>query len=98
MTLFVNASGTKADPRGSGRIQLTNATIYGEPVERFSSDLRFADGLAEFNSLQLSHYEARVTGDASFNPSTHAVHFNLTGKGFDLARVSQLKKSRVDIG
>jgi translocation and assembly module TamB len=98
MNLFVNASGTKADPRGSGRVQLTNATIYGEPVERFNSDLRFADGLVEFNTLQLSHYEARVTGDASFNPSTHAVHFNLTGKNFDLARVSQLKKSRVDIG
>jgi translocation and assembly module TamB len=98
MNLFVNASGTKADPRGSGRVQLTNATIYGEPVERFNSDLRFADGAVELNSLQLSHYEARVTGDASFNPTTHAVHFNLIGKDFDLARVSQLKKSRVDIG
>ena len=98
MNLFVNASGTKVDPRGSGRIQLANATVYGEPVDRFNSDLRFASGLVEFNRLQLSHYEARVTGDASFNPSTRAVHFNLTGKDFDLARIAQLKKSRIDIG
>ncbi|MBZ5720357.1 MAG: translocation/assembly module TamB domain-containing protein [Acidobacteriia bacterium] len=98
MNLFLNASGTKADPRGSGRVQLTHATIYGEPVEHFNSDLLFANGQVELNNLRLTHYEARVTGDASFDPSTHAVHFNLTGKNFDLARVAQLKASRVSIG
>ena len=98
MNLFVSASGTRADPHGSGRIQLANGTLYGEPVEHFSSDLLFTNGSVVLNNLQLSHYEARVTGDASFNPSTHALHFNLTGRDFELARISQLQKSRVDIG
>jgi len=91
MNVFMQAAGTKAEPRGSGRIQITNGSIYGEPVEHFDSELRLDRGQAELRDIQLTHYDSRVTGDVNFNLSTRAFHFNLAGTNFDLTRIPQLQ-------
>jgi translocation and assembly module TamB len=89
--LSIEASGTKAEPRGNGHIQLTHASIYGEPVEHFNSELRFDRGQVELRNIQLTHYDSRVTGDANYNLSTRAFHFNLAGTNFDLTRIPQIQ-------
>ena len=91
MNVSLQAAGTKAEPRGDGHIQLTNGSIYGEPVEHFNSDLRFDRGQAELRNIQLTHYDANITGDANTNLSTHAFHFNLAGSNFDLTRIPQIQ-------
>ncbi|OLE57187.1 MAG: hypothetical protein AUG13_05235 [Chloroflexi bacterium 13_1_20CM_2_59_7] len=97
VNFYLQASGTRASPHGEGRVQLTNGTIYGEPVAHFTSDLRFSGGEAELNNLQLVYYDASVSGGATYNLSTHAFHFNLTGANFDLARIPRLQTSRVTV-
>ena len=97
LNLRLQASGTKAQPHGEGQVLLTKATIYGDPVERFYSDLRFLGSEAELNNIQLTHYEARVTGGATYDSSSHALHFNLTGKDFDLLRIPMLQASRMRV-
>ncbi len=39
--LQLQVAGTRPLPPGQGQILLRNGSIYGEPVERFSSDLSF---------------------------------------------------------
>jgi translocation and assembly module TamB len=97
MNLYLQVSGTRVNPHGEGRVQLTNASIYGEPVAHFTTDLRFSGGEAQLNDLQLAHYDAHVTGGATYSLSTRAFHFNLTGTNFDLARIPKLQTSRVTV-
>jgi translocation and assembly module TamB len=97
INLYLRASGTRTDPHGEGRIQINNATIYGQAVEHFDADLRFSNGEAGLNNLQLAYNDARVTGGATYNLSTQAFHFNLTGGNFDLARIAKLQASGVTI-
>jgi translocation and assembly module TamB len=91
MNLSVQAAGTKAQPRGNGHIQLTNGSIYGEPVEQFNSELHFDRGQVALRNIQLTHYDSRVTGDANYDLSTRAFHFNLAGTNFDLTRIPQIQ-------
>jgi translocation and assembly module TamB len=97
MDVHVQVAGTRADPHGEGHIVIHNGTFYGEPIESFSSDLGFSGGDVALNHLQLAHYEAKVTGDATYNPTSHAFHFNLTGGNFDLARIPQVQSSRIAV-
>jgi translocation and assembly module TamB len=97
MNLEVQAQGTRAEPRGTGHVQLANATISGAPVQHFTSDLRFIHGDAELHDIQLAYREARVTGDAGYNSSTRVFSLSLTGKNFDLAGVPQLQSTRVRV-
>jgi translocation and assembly module TamB len=97
INLYLQASGTRTDPHGEGRVQLNHATIYGEAVEHFDSDLRFSGGEAGLNNVQLAYSDARVTGGATYNLSTHAFRFNLTGSNFELARIPKLQASRVTV-
>jgi translocation and assembly module TamB len=97
MNVFLQASGTKAQPRGDGHIQLTNGSIYGEPVERLNSELHFDRGQAELRNIQLTHYDSHVTGDANYNLSTRAFHFNLAGTNFDLTRIPQIQNRGMSV-
>jgi len=93
--LHLQLSGTRSLPQGQGSLQLRNGSIYGEPVERLTSGLNFNGEEVELKSIQLSHYEANVTGGASYNLASHAYHFNLTGNNFDLGRVTTLQSARI---
>jgi len=97
MNLFVQASGTKAEPSGNGRVQITDGSIYGEPVEHLNADLRLDRGQVELRNLQLTHYDSKVTGDAAYNLSTRAFLFNLAGTNFDLTRISQLQNRGMSV-
>jgi translocation and assembly module TamB len=97
MNLSLSAAGTRAQPHAEGHVQLADAVIYGEPVQHFESDLHYSAGEAQFNNVQLAHYDARVTGGATYNPSTRAFRFNLTGTNFDLTRIPHLETTRVEV-
>jgi translocation and assembly module TamB len=95
--LHLQLGGTRSAPQGQGHVQLRNGSIYGEPVERFSSDLNFNGEEVDARNIQLAHYDSNVTGSASFNPSSHAFRFNLAGNNFDLTRVAVLQSARMAV-
>ena len=95
--LHMQVAGTRSAPQGQGSIHLRDGSIYGEPIERLSSNLNFNGEEAELSNIQLTHYESTVAGDARFNPSSQAFHFNLTGKDFDLGRIAELQSARIAV-
>ncbi len=97
MNLHLLSAGTKANPHAEGRVQIRDTVIYGEPVQHFSADLRYANGDAELNNILATHYEATVTGGVTYNAEAHNYHFNLTGKDFDLLRIPSLQQSKVKV-
>jgi len=97
MNLSLQVKGTRAEPQGQGRIELSNAIIRGQPVRYFDSTLKFGGGQVSFHDIRLAYYEAQVTGSGTYNLSTHAYQFNLDGNNFDLARFPALQRSRVSV-
>ncbi len=95
--LHLQASGTRSSPQAQGHVLLRDGSIYGEPVERFSSDLSFNGEEAELKNIQLTHYESTVSGGATFNPDSRAFSFDLKGGNFDLTRVSMLQSARIAV-
>lgn len=97
MNLHLLSAGTRANPHAEGKVQIRNTEIYGEPLQHFSADLRYANGDAELNNIQIVHFEANVTGGVTYNTENHNYHFNLTGKDFDLLRIPSLQQTKVKV-
>jgi translocation and assembly module TamB len=95
--LFAQIEGTKADPRGSGHIELSDALIHGEPVQHLDSKLEFNRHKISLDDFHLAYYDAHVNGAGTYTLTTRAFQVNLTGDNFDLARISQLQATRVAV-
>jgi translocation and assembly module TamB len=95
--LHMQLSGTRSVPQGKGSMRLRDGSIYGEPVEHLTSDLNFNGEEVEFKNVQLEYLEAKVGGGATYNLSSRAYHFDLTGNNFDLARISALQSARIAV-
>jgi translocation and assembly module TamB len=97
MDLHLQLGGTRADPRGQGHLLIRNGSLYGEPIERFSADLGLQNQELELRNIQLVHSDARITGEAAFNPSSQSFRLDLAGSNFDLSSIPVLQRSRVAI-
>jgi translocation and assembly module TamB len=97
MNLSVDLSGTRAQPDGSGRLQLTDANVYGESVQHLDADLRFSGGEVRFDNIAVAYYDSRVTGAASYNFSTRAFRFDISGANFDLVHLPQTWTSHLNV-
>ena len=95
--LHLQAQGTIAQPQGEGRVELTNAVVYGVPIQHFDSDVQLHQQDVELKNIHLAYYDARVAGDTAYNLSTHDFHFQINGNNFDLARISKLETTRVAV-
>jgi len=88
--LSLQISGTRAHPRAQGHIRATNASAYGEAIEKFDADLRVSSHEASLSNIRLTHQNAEVTGSAAYAPVTRGFRLDLVGKNFDLSRVRQI--------
>jgi translocation and assembly module TamB len=97
MDFHFQLDGTRANPRGEGRVLIRSGSLYGQPIERLSADLGLRGEEVELNNFQLAYYETRITGNAAYNPSSHALRFDLAGDNFDLSRIPAVQHSRVPV-
>ena len=95
--LSLRASGTESDPHGDGQIHLTHAFAYAEPIQKFDSTFRFANGALALDNIHLLHDDSIITGSAAYNPTTRAFSLDIAGNNFDLARVRQIHPDRVSV-
>ena len=95
--LHMQMSGTRSLPQGEGSLQLRDGSIYGEPVQHLTSSMSFKGEEVELKNVQLAYRESNVAGGGTYNLSSHAYRFNLTGNNFDLARVTALQSARIAV-
>jgi translocation and assembly module TamB len=93
----VNISGTKGNPEGGGRIQVTDATAYGEPIKSASADLQLSHQEARVQNLHVVHNGAQITGDGSYNLKNTSFQFHLVGSNFQLATIRKLNSGRANV-
>jgi translocation and assembly module TamB len=97
MDLHADVSGTVSDLQGSGRVQVTDATAYGEQIQKFQSRIAFSKSEGRLEAMELTHDHSRLSGDAAYDFSSHAVRLDLQGQNFDLATIRQVQTSRITI-
>ena len=78
-------TGTPADPRGTGSVQISKLTVRGEPFRSFRSQVRIATNTLKLSDILLVHNGATVNGNFSHNFAAGYSEFDLTGKNIDLA-------------
>lgn len=95
--ISLRLSGTRAHPLAHGHIRATNASAYGEPIERFDSDLEMGASETALTNIDMTHEGGIVMGTAAYTPSTRNFRLDLTGKDFDLTHVRQIQSDRLPI-
>ncbi|MBV9572670.1 MAG: translocation/assembly module TamB domain-containing protein [Acidobacteriales bacterium] len=90
----LNAGGTRIEPQGEGRLQLTNAAIHGYAVQKATSAISLSGYKVSFTGIDLKHHDAQMTGDLSYEFGSTTFNFNLQGKNFDLLEIPQLRDNR----
>lgn len=88
-------SGTAAEVRGSGRAQLRDAVVYGQPIEQVRSDIAFVRGDARFGNIMIAERRGRINGAGAYNFESGAYRFNLRGSGIPIEDIRALQGQRL---
>jgi translocation and assembly module TamB len=97
VNLVLHLSGTRLYPNGEGNLLITNATAYGQPIDRLSTHLHFGNGELQLSDINATQSRAIVSGDATSNLGTGTFRFNLQGKGFDLASLKVRRSASLTV-
>jgi translocation and assembly module TamB len=95
--LSLEISGTRAHPLAKGHIRATNASAYGEPIEKFDADFHMGTAETELDNIVLTHEGGEVSGTAAYAPASNGFRLDLVGKNFDLSQVRQIRVEQLPI-
>jgi translocation and assembly module TamB len=88
-------SGTAAEPRGSGRAQITDAVVYGQPLDLIRSDIAFAKSDARFGNVVVTKRHGRISGAGAYNFESSAYRFNMRGAKIPIEDIKVLQGPRL---
>jgi translocation and assembly module TamB len=93
----LHATGTPADPRGEAQVEVSDARIGGYDLDHLRSRVRFEAGQLFFEGLRVTRGPSEVTGSGNYLSRPRSFQLELEGKNFDLASVSFLERSRIQV-
>ncbi len=93
--LTLQASGTKAAPRGHGSFALTKATTYGRPLDSLSGDLSLENDNLQLSNGKLKAPGGSVFGSGAYNLKSHQMLADLHSEDIQLAHVPELQRDRL---
>ena len=97
VNLSLTASGKKSDPHGDGHLDLTNGSVYGQPVAHLTSDLHFGNHEVQLNNVSATYRDGQIAGGAAYNWQDHGFHFNINGDNFNLVHFSQVQAGKIRV-
>lgn len=94
----VSASGTLGKPTGQASVTWTNGSVRGYEFDNGSGTLSLSASRITFQSVEIAHGKAHVSGKGWYELQTHAFQGDISGTNFDIAELAPLERSRVKIG
>ncbi len=91
-------SGTRALPKGTGRVLVQNGTAYGETIDQLRANVSFVKNDIRLEHLFLSQRRGAVTGSVAYNSDTRAFGFDLRGNSVQLENLQVLQRPRLKVG
>jgi translocation and assembly module TamB len=93
--LTLQASGTQADPHGSGHLSVSGGEAYGHAIKTFRSGLVLANHEAQLQNIRVEALGGALTGMAGYNLSARQLRSDLRGDNIDLAQINELQSVRL---
>ena len=95
----VHLSGTAANPQGNVDLNLTNAVLYGEPVDRLVAHVEYLPESIHVTQIEATARQSRVSLSASFDHPVSDlqqgdVQFHVQSDRVDLARIRSVQNRR----
>jgi translocation and assembly module TamB len=98
MNLYLQASGTRAQPEANGRVELSGVNARGVSIQHLDAGLQITNQKLLLNHIELAYGDARVNGSTDYSFSTREFHLDLSGANFDLESVADGRTGRVHLG
>src|SRR6266850_1177933 len=92
-----NLEGTKLNPKGSGRLQVTGGALYGQPFQSLTSELGFTSGEAQLRNVILTMDGGRTVGSGAYNFRSRVFRFDVEGSNINLAEVRRLQTGKFQV-
>lgn len=86
-------SGTAAAITGSGDMQLEQATVYGQPVDRITGRLDLSPGAVAMRALRGQIGDAFFGGEGSYEFASRRFSFQLSGDNLPFSRIAAIGAS-----
>lgn len=97
VSLDLQFSGTRLDPRAQGSFQILAGSLWGTPFKSLRSQINLEHQELQLNNILLSLNGAKVSGTASYNLDSQGVRFQVAGEKFDLAHIAALNSDRFSV-
>src|SRR5579872_2052515 len=78
--------GSEREPAGSGTVEVANANVYGEPIQKLAADFHTDNG-AIVSKLAVAAKAGTVNGNLSYAPKTKAYEVRVDVPGIALQRL-----------
>lgn len=88
--------GTQLEPSGHGQVEVANANVYGEPVQKLAAKFHTDSG-SIVSDLNVDSNAGRINGDLSFTPKTKAYKVKVDAPGIVLQRLRQLQEKNLQL-
>ena len=99
LSLTGRISGTAKDPSADVQLNLTAANLYGEPVDRLQTTLRYSNKLIEIPSMRLATPAGSLSLDGSFSHpegqyTSGKIELHVQSDSIQLARVRNVQEKK----
>ncbi len=96
LTAHLSLEGSQLNPAGSGQIEIANANVYGEPLDRMVTKIHGENGSIS-TSMTASAKAGTINADLAYTPSTKAYKVKVDAPGIVLQKLRMLQAKNVPI-
>jgi translocation and assembly module TamB len=92
----LSLNGSQLDPAGSGQIEIANANVYGEPLQRLVTKIHAENGSIA-TTMTASAQAGTINADLSYTPKTKAYKVKVDAPGVVLQKLRLLQAKNVPV-
>jgi len=94
VTAKLSMDGSELHPAGAGQIEIANATVYGEPIQKIAANFRTENG-SIVSRLTVTSKAGNIAGDLSYAPKTKAYQVQVDAPGIVLQRFQTVQEKNL---
>ena len=92
-----NVTGTLAAPGGSGWVQLSNGSLYGQPITQARAQGTLANRLLKLSAARIGAAGGTVSGSGAYDLAARTFQIAVKGTGLELAQLNWLHKGKLSV-
>ena len=96
LTANLSLSGSQLNPTGSGKVEISNANVYGEPLDQLVTNIHAESGSIT-TRMMASAKAGGINADLTYTPKTKAYKVRVDAPGIVLQKLRMLQAKNVPV-